>query len=211
MDLARMRLEYEAAGLDGAELDADPLTQFAAWIQVAVEAELDEPNAMVVSTVDGDGQPWSRYLLLKRASAQGFDFYTNYESHKSQQLQGQPRAAATFGWLALRRQVNVAGVVERIADAESDEYWAVRPRGSQIGAWTSNQSRAVADRQELLDRYDEVSRRYPDEVPRPPHWGGWRIVPHAVEFWQGRENRLHDRLRYTRDGAGRWDLARLAP
>lgn len=205
-----MRLEYETAGISESDFDSDPLTQFDTWLQIGVRAQLDEPNAMVLSTVDPEGQPWSRYVLLKKASSEGFEFYTNYESPKSIQLTGQPKASLTFGWLSLRRQVNVLGTVDRVSDVDSDQYWALRPRGSQIGAWASEQSRPLVDRQELLDRYARFEAAHPGQVPRPPHWGGWLLVPRVVEFWQGRQNRLHDRLRYTLiDGS--WELTRLAP
>jgi pyridoxamine 5'-phosphate oxidase len=205
-----MRLDYETEGIAEDELAGDPFTQFDRWLQVAVEAELEEPNAMVVATVDDGGQPWSRYVLLKSATPSGFDFYTNYESNKSIQLAANPRASLTFGWLPLRRQVNVAGTVVEVPRAESDAYWSVRPRLSQLGGWASAQSRPLRSRQELLDRYAEVEAAYAGEVPRPPHWGGWRVVPHTVEFWQGRPNRLHDRLRYVLAGEC-WKLARLSP
>ncbi len=211
VDLARMRLEYETAGIEPGDLAADPAEQFQRWLADAIEAELYEPNAMIVSSVDADGQPWSRYVLLKGAGSAGFDFYTNYRSLKSQQLEANPRAAATFGWLPLHRQVNVAGTVERIPEAESDAYWAVRVRGSQLGAWASEQSSELPDRDTLLRRYDEADARFADDVPRPEHWGGWRLVPHTVEFWQGRRNRLHDRLRYRRVGDTGWDVVRLSP
>ena len=211
VDLARMRLEYETTGLDLGDLDPDPARQFDRWMTEAVEAGVYEPNAMVVSTVDGDGQPWSRTVLLKGAGSAGFDFYTNYESDKSRHLDGNPRAAASFGWYPLHRQVNLAGTVERVSPDESDAYWSVRVRGSQLGAWASEQSRALPDRQALLDRYAEAEARFGDEVPRPEHWGGWRLVPHTIEFWQGRLNRLHDRLRYGRSDAGTWTIVRLSP
>jgi pyridoxamine 5'-phosphate oxidase len=216
VDLARMRREYEHDGLDEADVDPDPIHQFSLWLQVAVDAGLEEPNAMVVSTVDTAGQPWSRFVLLKQAGAEGFDFFTNYGSAKSQHLTATPLGSLCFGWLALRRQVVIAGTVARVPAEESDTYWAVRPRGSQLGGWASTQSRPLSSRQELLDRYAEAERTYPDQVPRPPHWGGWRLTPHTMEFWQGRTNRLHDRLRYTRppgdDGHdGPWRLTRLAP
>lgn len=210
-DLARMRLEYEAVGLNEADVAADPFTQFGRWFDDAVRAELFEPNAMVVSTVDGDGQPTSRLLLLKGYSEAGFDFYTNYRSNKSADLTAHPKAACTFAWLGLHRQVNIAGSVERVSEVESDEYWAQRTRGSQLGAWASAQSSVLDDRQQLLDAYAEVERRYPEDVPRPPHWGGWRVVPAMVEFWQGRENRLHDRLRFCRQDGGAWSIVRLSP
>lgn len=210
MDLARMRLEYETAGITPADLADDPFTQFDGWFQDAIDAELYEPNAMVVSTVDGDGQPWSRFVLLKGVSERGFEFYTNYESNKSEDLSHQPVAALTFGWLGLHRQVNVAGTVERVEDTESDAYWNVRTRGSQLGAWASAQSSEIGDRSELMDTYRAAEERFADDVPRPPNWGGWRVVPHTVEFWQGRQNRLHDRLRF-RLTEGAWELVRLSP
>ncbi|MEM9563666.1 MAG: pyridoxamine 5'-phosphate oxidase [Actinomycetota bacterium] len=208
-----MRLEYETAGIEPGDLADDPAEQFQRWLEEAIAAGLYEPNAMIVSSVDADGQPWSRYVLLKGAGAAGFDFYTNYRSFKSTHLAANPRAAATFGWLQLHRQVNVAGTVERIPDAESDAYWAVRVRGSQLGAWASDQSSELPDRDTLLRRYDDAEARFAESetVSRPEHWGGWRLVPHTVEFWQGRRNRLHDRLRYRRVGDAGWELVRLSP
>lgn len=215
-DLARMRLEYEAAGIDTVDLDADPLLQFDRWFNDAVEAGVTEPNAMVLATLDDDGQPWSRYVLLKGVD-RGFTFYTNYTSFKSQQLTDHPLASLTFGWLELRRQVVVAGSAEQVPEDESDRYWSLRPRGAQLGAWASRQSLPVADRGVIDAWYEEVDGRFPDDVPRPPHWGGWRIVPHTVEFWQGRGNRLHDRIRYhvspelTDAGRQSWRRIRLSP
>ena len=205
-----MRLEYETAGLSQADLADDPMDQFDRWFNEAVAAEVYEPNAMVISTVDADGQPWSRHVLLKGVTEGCLDFYTNYDSHKSADLDANPNIGVTFGWLPLHRQVNLAGTVTRVPEPESDAYWAVRTRGSQLGGWASAQSSTLADRDELLARYRVVEERYPGDVPRPPHWGGWRIRPHTVEFWQGRQNRLHDRLRYRRSGDG-WVTERLSP
>ncbi len=214
-----MRQEYEATGIVEADYGPDPLVHVEQWLTDATAARVIEPNAMVVATVDAEGQPWSRWVLLKQAGPAGFDFYTNYESHKSRHLDANPRASLTFGWLELHRQLTVAGTVVRVPDDESDAYWAVRPRGSQLGGWASDQSRPLAGRDELDERYRQADEHHGDEVPRPPHWGGWRVVPHTIEFWQGRPNRLHDRLRYVRAaadggpdrGGGGWARTRLAP
>ncbi len=215
LDVARMRDEYESAGIDLDDLDADPVVQFHRWLEVAVGAGITEANAMVLSTVDSDGQPWSRYVLLKDVDDRGFTFYTNYGSNKSKDLAGQRRAALTFGWLELRRQVNVAGTVTRVDDAESDAYWAVRPRGSQLGSIASRQSEPVADRSVIDGWYDEAVARHAGQadVPRPSYWGGWRVQPHTIEFWQGRLNRLHDRIRYQRgrESTSDWTRQRLSP
>lgn len=206
-----MRAEYEATGIEPEDLHEDPVAQFEAWLIDAVNADVTEPNAMVVATVDADGQPWSRWVLLKDFDGRGFTFYTNYESFKSVQLTANPVASLSFGWLELRRQVTVAGTAERVSDSESDGYWEVRPRGSQLGGWASNQSREIADRSVLDRQYNQADRAHPEQVPRPPHWGGWRVKPHTVEFWQGRLNRLHDRVRYETDSSGGWSRRRLSP
>ena len=214
-DVARMRDEYETVGIDVDDLDPDPIAQFNQWLAVAVRAGVTEANAMVLSTVDVTGQPWSRYVLLKDIDERGFTFYTNYGSYKSKELASQPRAALTFGWLDLRRQVNIAGTVAKVDDAESDAYWAVRPRGSQLGSAASRQSEPVADRSVIGRWYDEAEARWAGAatVSRPAYWGGWRLEPHTIEFWQGRLNRLHDRIRYRRtaDGASGWIRQRLSP
>jgi pyridoxamine 5'-phosphate oxidase len=181
-------------------------------LAVAVDAGITEANAMVLATVDDRGRPWSRYVLLKEVDDRGFTFFTNYTSYKSQELAGQGVGALTFGWLDLRRQVNISGAVEAVSGSESDEYWAVRPRGSQLGSWASKQSRVIADRSVLDEWFAEVEARFDGgPVPRPPDWGGWRVVPDTIEFWQGRQNRLHDRIRYLRQPSGTWSRNRLSP
>jgi len=212
VDVARMRLEYETTGIDLDDLDPDPVVQFRQWLAVAVETQVTEANAMVVATVDADGQPWSRHLLLKDVDQRGFTFYTNYQSNKSQELAAHPQVSLTFGWLELRRQVNIAGMVEQVPGTESDAYWAVRPRGAKLGSWASRQSEVVADRSVIDSWFEEADRRFADqEIPRPEHWGGWRVVPNTIEFWQGRLNRLHDRIRYHREADGAWSRLRLSP
>jgi pyridoxamine 5'-phosphate oxidase len=213
VDLARLRREYETRGLDEADLDPDPLGQFGRWYADAEAAGLFEPNAMVVSTVDAAGVPQSRYVLLRGLDAEhGFRFFTNYESAKGRDLAARPVASLTFGWLELHRQVRAWGPVHPLPDAESDAYWAGRPRASRISAWASPQSEALPDRAALDSRAREVAQRFAGrEVPRPPFWGGFALDPEAIEFWQGRLERLHDRLRYRRGPGGAWLLERLAP
>lgn len=210
MDLARMRHEYETHGLAEGDAADDPLEQFDRWLTEAIQAEVVEPNAMVVSTVDADQRPHSRHLLLKGVRAGGFEFYTNYTSAKATQIVGNPHGALTFGWLGLHRQVNVVGQIERLSTEESDDYFSVRPRDSQLGAWASDQSTEISGRGVLEARLEALAARFPDDVPRPPHWGGYRLRPDEIEFWQGRASRLHDRLRYVRSTAG-WTRSRLSP
>ncbi|MGZ4469011.1 MAG: pyridoxamine 5'-phosphate oxidase [Nocardioidaceae bacterium] len=210
-DLRDLRHEYAAHGLDESELAADPMEMFGRWMAEAVGAGLGEANAMVVATVDAAGQPAARMVLLKGLD-EGFVFYTNYASRKGQELAAHPACALLFPWHDLQRQVRVEGRAERVTEAENQAYFATRPRPSQVGAWASPQSTVVASRAALDASYDETAARFgDDEVPVPPHWGGFRVVPETMEFWQGRSNRMHDRLRYRRTADGGWETDRLAP
>ena len=209
------RVHYETAGLDLADLALSPIAQWHQWYEQAETAGCVEPNAMVISTVGSDGVPDSRYVLARGATDAGFEFFTNYESAKSQQLLRSPVISALFTWLQLHRQMKVRGVVERLSEAESDAYYASRPRASQIGAWASPQSHVLRDRADLEQRVAAVEARYPPGtlIPRPAHWGGWLIVPTEAEVWQGRPSRLHDRFRYRRgdENNAAWIIERLAP
>ncbi|MEV4757235.1 pyridoxamine 5'-phosphate oxidase [Micromonospora sp. NPDC049559] len=211
---AAMRIDYaEERGLSPAELAPDWPTQFGRWFAEAVAAGLPEPNAMVVATADGAGRPSGRTVLLKGYDARGLVFYTNYESRKGTEALANPHASLVFPWFPLHRQVVVCGGVVPVERAETEAYFASRPRGSQLGAWASPQSRVVPDRSALEAGLAAAAARFPDgePVPPPPHWGGLRVVPETVEFWQGRTGRLHDRLRYRRTDEGEWIIERLAP
>ncbi len=209
--LADLRSEYKRAALDRADVDADPLLQFSAWLDEALRAAVREPTAMTLATAGAGGQPSARIVLLKGLDARGFVFYTNLDSAKGRELAANPRAALVFFWAELERQVRVEGEVEEVAAADSDAYFRSRPRASRLSAMASPQSAPIASRDVLEARIEELARAHPgDDLPRPPRWGGYRVVPRALEFWQGRPSRLHDRLRYDRAGDG-WTLARLAP
>ncbi len=209
--LADLRSEYMRAALDERDVTRNPFAQFALWFDAAVNARIQEPNAMTLATVSAGGQPAARVVLLKGVDERGFVFYTNRNSRKGRDLAAHPQAALVFLWIELERQVRIEGAVESVTDAEADAYFASRPRLSRISAWASPQSAPIADRQALERAFEDTNRRHPGaEVPRPPHWGGYRVVPQMVEFWQGRTSRLHDRIAYLRDATG-WRIARLAP
>ncbi len=212
-DLAAWRREYEDHGLTESDLGPDPITAFLGWLVAAGQAGLHEPNAMVVSTVSPHGTPSSRMVLLKGVDFRGFVFYTNYQSRKATELAANPACSLLFPWHPLERQVRVEGVASRIDEVESDAYFAVRPRNAQIGAWASPQSDPVEDREFLHARFAYESDRFTgvERIPRPPHWGGIRIRPHLIEFWQGRPGRLHDRICFRRVDESAWVTQRLAP
>jgi pyridoxamine 5'-phosphate oxidase len=207
------RKEYEQGSLDEATVNRDPVRQFSAWYDDAVAAEILEPEAMTLSTATPDGRPSARIVLLRGFDARGFCFFTNYESRKGKELAANPYAALTFHWANLERQVRIEGRVEKTTAVESDAYFASRPPASRIGAWSSPQSDVLADRAALEDLFARFTSENPDDtaIPRPEHWGGYRLVPERIEFWQGRRSRLHDRLRFRRDSSGAWVVERLAP
>jgi pyridoxamine 5'-phosphate oxidase len=210
-DIEQLRVEYGIAGLAEHDVDRDPFAQFAKWFGEAQSAGVREPNAMTLATAGADGAPSARVVLLKGFDARGFVFYTSYESDKARDLADNARAALVFAWLELERQVRIEGAVTRVDCAETEAYFRMRPRASQIGAWASAQSRALASRDDLDARVAELAAEYEGrEVPAPPHWGGYRVLPTRIELWQGRPSRLHDRIVYTRRGDV-WTIARLSP
>lgn len=212
MSLSDLRREYSLAGLKESDLDPSPFRQFDKWFQQALAAELPEPNAMTLATSTLDGKPSARVVLLKGFDTSGFVFFTNYESQKGRELSENPHAALVFYWIELERQVRLSGRVSRVSVEESEEYFRSRPAGSQLGAWVSRQSQVVSGRKSLEDKLEELTQQYQTKpVPLPPYWGGYRLAPEMIEFWQGRPNRLHDRLRYTLQPGNSWLIERLSP
>jgi pyridoxamine 5'-phosphate oxidase len=211
LSIADLRRDYARASLTERDVAPDPITQFLAWFEQARVAQLPEPNAMTLATATPDGAPSARIVLLKGVDEGGFVFFTDYRSRKAEELRANPRAALVFHWQELERQVRVTGTASRVAVEESEAYFRTRPLGSRIGAWTSHQSSVIASREALEERLAELQRTFASgEVPLPPYWGGFRIAPETVELWQGRPSRLHDRIRYVREGSG-WRIERLAP
>ena len=210
MNIADLRQEYMRAGLSEADAQRDPLRQFELWFQDALQAGVPLPNAMTLATVDAAGKPAARVVLLKGVEDGGFVFYTSYASRKARELAARQAACLVFLWSDLERQVRVEGAAAKVGAAESDRYYASRPLGARLSAWASEQSEKVPSRAYLEDRLQEMKRRFAEAPPRPPHWGGYRVAPRAIEFWQGRADRLHDRLLYARTPTG-WTLERLAP
>jgi pyridoxamine 5'-phosphate oxidase len=209
--LADLRQNYSLGGLSEAEAGSDPFSLFRTWFEQALAAGVAEPNAFVLATADESGSPSARLVLLKALDERGFTFFTNFDSRKGREMDANPRVAVVFPWHALERQIRIEGTVERVTAAESDDYFAHRPLGSRLGAWASAQSAVIPDREFLERRHAELMNQYPDgNVPRPPNWGGYRVLPAAIEFWQGRPSRLHDRILFTlRDG--KWVKERLSP
>ena len=216
MDISDLRQDYQSTPLTRDQLDPDPIRQFARWFQQACNAELPEPNAMSLATAAADGSPGLRTVLLKFFDERGFVFFTNYTSRKAKEIAENPRAALLFPWVGLARQVTVRGRVEKVSVAESARYFASRPRGSQLGAWVSRQSSVISSRQLLLQQFEKLKQKFLNgEIPLPDFWGGYRVVPRTIEFWQGQTSRLHDRFLYSRDEArgadAPWTIERLAP
>jgi pyridoxamine 5'-phosphate oxidase len=211
-NIADLRKDYTLKGLSIFDTHPNPFIQFQQWFDQALTAQLPEPNAMTLATATRGGQPKARMVLLKGFDERGFVFYTNYNSQKGQELAENPQASLVFWWAELERQVRICGRVEKASEKESDEYFYSRPLNSRLGAWASNQSEVIESREVLEQRMQELQMKYQNQdVPRPQHWGGFRVIPTEIEFWQGRSNRLHDRLLYTRLDDGSWKIVRLSP
>ncbi len=208
--ISDIRRDYRMAALDEAMAGDDPLTFFSTWFAEARASEIDEVNAMVLATADAEGKAHARIVLLKGLDANGFVFFTNYSSAKGQEIEANPNAALVFFWKELERQVRIEGRIEKVSEAESDAYFQSRPAESRLGAWASEQSSPIPDRQVLDDNYNKYKQQFGENIPRPEHWGGYRLIPHSIEFWQGRSSRMHDRIRFSQNGAG-WAKERLAP
>ena len=213
MDIGDLREEYKLKGLRRDNLDPDPFKQFELWFQQACNANLPEPNAMSLATVSDTVKPSQRIVLLKYFDHQGLVFFTNYESKKARQIENNPQVSLLFFWIGLERQLEICGEAVKVSTSESLKYFATRPRGSQIGAWCSQQSMAISSRKILEMKFDEIKRKFHNrEIPLPSSWGGYRVIPHSFQFWQGRPNRLHDRFLYSRaDSKSEWEIQRLAP
>ncbi|MBL1208325.1 pyridoxamine 5'-phosphate oxidase [Geminocystis sp. GBBB08] len=210
--IADLRKNYTQGGLTETQANLNPFDQFRHWFQEAVSAEILEPNAMTLATINEGGKPSARIVLLKNLDDRGFTFFTNYDSHKGKNIEKNPWVSLVFWWGKLERQVRVEGKVEKITSEESDQYFYSRPIGSQLGAWASNQSQVIPNREVLEIKLEEITQKYQKQIiPRPEHWGGYRVLPYLIEFWQGRENRLHDRLCYTLKEDQQWIRERLAP
>ena len=210
MDVAHLRLDYARESLTERDVDPDPILQFEKWFEEALHAGLIEPNAMTLATSTRDGHPSARVVLLKGADTNGFVFFTDYRSRKGAELDANPHVSLCFWWDALQRQVRISGTAVRVSREETAAYFHTRPHGSRVGAWASQQSATLASREMLEKEVERLERAYPDDVPLPPHWGGYRVTPASLEFWQGRPSRLHDRIVYTRNGSA-WKIGRLSP
>lgn len=209
--IADIRRDYSLHSLDEGDIAADPFEQFLRWWNDALKSEITEVNAMTLATSTRDGKPSARIVLLKDVDENGFVFFTNYKSHKGKELEENPYAALIFFWKEIERQVRIEGEAEKISTAESDAYFLSRPEGSRIGAWASPQSAVIINRELLETNAERYRREFKNSIPRPPHWGGYRVMPLKIEFWQGRNNRLHDRIQYTKTKEGSWKVDRLAP